>query len=514
MEIRVVVKKDAYYDSVTLMIVSGKVTSLEGVVDAVVAMATPLNKELLENVGMLTEAVQEAKPDDLIIAIKAKDADVCEEALKCADEAMRKKAEGRTKDGNISPSSIKSAVTMMPEANLAIVSVPGAYAAREAMQALKNGLHVMMFSDNVTLADELALKKYAHENELLMMGPDCGTAIINNRGLCFANAVNSGNIGIIGASGTGTQEVSVLVDRFGGGVSQVLGTGGRDLYEEIGGIMMLDCLEALACDEDTKVIVLISKPPAISVARKILAEVRKVNKPVVVCFINGDPAEVEKAGAYFAKSLEEAAYKAVLLAKGEKEITLPEEEVSLEQVVPWVSKLQPEQKYIRGLFCGGTLCDEALNIVQEKIGKVYSNISKKPEAKLENPRVSKENTLIDLGDDVFTVGRPHPMIDPSLRLQRIIEEAKDPEVAVILLDIVLGYGSHPDPAGITLPAILQAKQIAENEGRHIEFVAYVCGTDKDLQNRSEQIEKLTSAGVVCAESNVKAAHIAAAILSR
>lgn len=513
MEIRIVVKKDTYYDSVTLMIVSGKVTSLEGVVDAVVAMATPLNKELLENVGMLTETVQEAKPDDLIIAIKAKDAEVCEEALKCADEAMRKKAEDRTKDGNISPSSIGSAVTMMPEVNLAIVSVPGAYAAREAMQALKNGLHVMMFSDNVTLADELALKNYAHEMGLLMMGPDCGTAIINNRGLCFANAVNSGNIGIIGASGTGTQEVSVLVDRFGGGVSQVLGTGGRDLYEEIGGIMMLDCLEALACDEDTKVIVLISKPPAISVARKILAEVRKVNKPVVVCFINGDLAEVEDAGAYFAESLEEAAYKAVLLANGEKEISLPEEVISVEKVVPWVSKLQPEQKYIRGLFCGGTLCDEALNIV-EKIGKVYSNISKKQETKLENPRVSKENTLIDLGDDVFTVGRPHPMIDPSLRLQRIIEEAKDPEVAVILLDIVLGYGSHPDPAGITLPAILQAKQIVENEGRHIEFVAYVCGTDKDLQNRSEQIDKLTSAGVVCAESNVKAAQIATAILAR
>jgi FdrA protein len=514
MEIRIVVKKDTYYDSVTLMIVSGKVTALEGVVEAVVAMATPLNKELLENVGMLTEAAQEAKPDDLIIAIKAKDADVCDEALKCAEEAMRKKAEDRTKDGNISPSSIGSAVTMMPEANLAIISVPGAYAAREAMQALKKGLHVMMFSDNVSLAEELALKEYAHENGLLMMGPDCGTAIINNRGLCFANAVNPGNIGVIGASGTGTQEVSVLVDRFGGGVSQVLGTGGRDLYEEIGGFMMLDCLEALACDDDTKVIVLVSKPPAQSVAQKILAEVKKVDKPVVVCFINGDAAEVEKVGAYFAKSLEDAAYKAVQLAKGEAEVSLPEEEVSLDQIAPEVSKLQRGQKYVRGLFCGGTLCDEALHIVQDKVGKVYSNISKKPETKLENPRVSKENTFIDLGDDVFTVGRPHPMIDPSLRLQRITEEAKDPEVAVILLDIVLGYGSHLDPAGITLPAILQAKQIAENEGRHIEFVAYVCGTDKDPQNRAEQIEKLASAGVVCADSNVKAAQIAAAILSR
>jgi succinyl-CoA synthetase alpha subunit len=313
---------------------------------------------------------------------------------------------------------------MMPEANLAIISVPGAYAAREAMQALKKGLHVMMFSDNVSLADELALKKFAHENGLLMMGPDCGTAIINNRGLCFANAVSLGNIGIVGASGTGTQEVSVLIDRFGGGVSQVLGTGGRDLYEEIGGIMMLDCLEALACDEETKVIVLISKPPAKSVAQRILAEVQKVDKPVVVCFINGDATEVEKAGAHFAKSLEEAAYKAVLLAQVKEDIDMPEEEVSPNQAALGVSKLQPEQKYVRGLFCGGTLCYEALHILQEKVGKVYSNISKKEETKLENPHVSEENTLIDLGDDVFTVGRPHPMIDPSLRFSAFSRKRK------------------------------------------------------------------------------------------
>lgn len=513
--IRVIVKKDTYYDSVTLMIVSSKVTSLDGVEEAVVAMATPLNKELLEHVGMLTNQVEEAKADDLIIAIKAIDESVCDEAIKVAEEAMRAKAADRNKEGQIAPSSIGSAVTMMPEANLAIISVPGAYAAREAMQALKKGLHVMMFSDNVSLADELALKQYAHENGLLMMGPDCGTAIINNSGLCFANAVNSGNIGIVGASGTGTQEVSVLIDRFGGGVTQVLGTGGRDLYEEIGGIMMLDCLAALNYDEETKVIVLVSKPPAKSVAEKILAEVQKVDKPVVVCFINGDSAEVEKAGAYFAKTLEEAAYKAVGLFKGEDEITLPgEEEVSLAQIAPGVVKLESGQKYVRGLFCGGTLCDEALHIVQAKVGKVYSNISKSSDTKLQDPHVSKENSFIDLGDDVFTVGKPHPMIDPSLRLPRIIEEAKDPEVAVILLDIVIGFGSHPDPAGITLSAIEKAKQIAEKEGRHLEFIAYVCGTDKDPQNRSDQMEKLASAGVILAESNAKAAHTAAAILSR
>jgi len=372
----------------------------------------------------------------------------------------------------------------------------------------------MMFSDNVTIEDEKALKEYAHEAGLLMMGPDCGTAIINNIGLCFANAVKPGNIGIVGASGTGTQEVSVLVDRFGGGVSQVLGTGGRDLTEAIGGIMMLDCLAALERDEATKVIILISKPPAKVVDDKILAQVEKCSKPVVVCFINAANKSGEIKNAVFSSSLEDAAKLAVKLAVGETEAGAKCEHNAFAAMAASVKvKLSAKQKYVRGLFCGGTLCDEAMYIVKEKVGQIYSNIAKEADSKLVNPHVSQGHTFIDLGDDVFTVGRPHPMIEPSLRLPRIIAEAKDSETAVILLDVETGFGGHADPAGVILPAIIEAKNIAKAAGRHLEIIAYVCGTDKDPQSRTEQEKKLAAVGVALAKSNARAAYLAAAIVS-
>ncbi|MCX7781353.1 MAG: acyl-CoA synthetase FdrA [Negativicutes bacterium] len=514
MAIQIIIKKNAYHDSVTLMSISGKVAALSGVADAVVAMATAMNKELLRNIGMLTPAVEACGSSDLVIAVKAESEEICAAAVKMAEEAFAQKAAVKKNAGETVPSTLQSAVKELPGANLAIISVPGEYAAREAMQALKQGLHVMMFSDNVTIEDEKKLKEYAHAAGLLMMGPDCGTAIINNVGLCFANAVNQGTIGIVGASGTGTQEVSVLIDRFGGGVSQVLGTGGRDLTEAIGGITMLDGLAALNADEATKVIVLVSKPPAKSVAEKILAEAGKCIKPVVVCFINASQPDRPAEQVYFAASLEDAAYKAVKLAQGQTDFGSACDHAALKAMAASrKAKLAPGQKYVRGLFCGGTLCDEAMYIVKEKVGTVYSNIAKQPEAKLGDPHTSKEHTFIDLGDDAFTVGKPHPMIEPSRRLPRLLQEAKDPAVAVILMDIMIGYGSHSDPAGITLPAIIEAKRIAEQSGRHLEIIAYVCGTDKDPQNRLEQEQKLAAAGVTLAKSNARAAYLAAAIVS-
>ncbi len=514
MAVQIIIKKNAYHDSVTLMSISGKVAALDGVSDAVVAMATDMNKELLQNVGMLTPEVEACGSGDLVIAVKADSEDICAEAVALVEESFAKKSGGKKGASEAKPSSVASAVKVMPEANMAIISVPGEHAAREAMQALKQGLHVMMFSDNVTVEDEKALKEYAHSQGLLMMGPDCGTAIINNVGLCFANAVNQGSIGIVGASGTGTQEVSVLIDRFGGGVSQVLGTGGRDLSEAIGGIAMMDGLIALNADPATKVIVLVSKPPAKTVAEKILDQVSKCSKPVVVCFINAAQADRPNEQVYFATSLENAAYKAVQLAEGKQKFDGECEHTALvEMAADRKAKLTSGQKYVRGLFCGGTLCDEAMYIVKDKVGTVYSNIAKQPEAKLSDPHTSKEHTFIDLGDDVFTVGRPHPMIEPGLRLPRLLQEAKDPSVAVIIMDIMIGYGSHVDPAGITLPAIIEAKRIAQQEGRHLEIIAYVCGTDKDPQSRLEQEQKLAAAGVTLAKSNARAAYLAAAIVS-
>ncbi|MDR3561638.1 MAG: acyl-CoA synthetase FdrA [Negativicutes bacterium] len=514
MPIKTIIRKNAYHDSVTLMAISGKISVMAGVSDAVVAMATAMNKELLERVGMLSAEVAECEANDLVIAVKADTDEICGEAAAMVDELLTKRTAGGGSQNEQRPATVASAVTLEPELNLAIISTPGCYAAREAMQALKNGLHVMMFSDNVTVEEEIALKEYAHDHGLLMMGPDCGTAIVNQVGLCFANVVRAGDIGVIGASGTGTQEVTVLIDQFGGGVSQVLGTGGRDLSEAVGGIMMLDCLAALGRDENTSVIVLISKPPAQAVADKILAEVKKSTKPVVVCFINGDPAPVEQAGAIFGGTLEATARKAVLLSLGQPAAIADCEPKPLLALAAGIrAKLRPEQKYVRGLFCGGTLCDEALHIVKAKTGRAFSNVAKDKESRLSDPHTSKENSFIDLGDDVFTVGRPHPMIEPSLRLPRVLAEARDPEVAVLLLDVELGFGSHEDPAGMLLPAIREAQETARREGRHLEIIAYVCGTAGDKQDKAEQERKLAEAGVTLVESNARGAYLAAAIVA-
>jgi FdrA protein len=514
LEIKIVIKKNAYYDSIALMAISGQINVIAGVNDAMVAMATDMNKELLTKVGMMNKEVAQCEANDLVIAIKADNSQICEQAAKTVENLLSKKVSGKNAESEQQPATVTSAVKQMPGLNLAIVSTPGQYAAREAMQALKSGLHVMLFSDNVTIEEEIALKQYAHEHGLLMMGPDCGTAIINNVGLCFANAVRKGDIGVVGASGTGTQEVTVLIDKFGGGISQVLGTGGRDLSDAVGGIMMLDGLAALNRDENTKVIVLISKPPAPVVAKKVLAQVATCSKPVVVCFVNGDATQVEQAGAHFGGSLEETAYKAVLLSRGEHidqaQCTHAPLHIMADQIK---AKLQPGQKYIRGLFCGGTLCDEAMYIVKNKTGRFFSNVAKEAEFRLDNLHQSIEHTFIDLGDDAFTVGKPHPMIEPSLRLARILQEAYDPKVAVLLIDLELGFGAHPDPAGVTAPAIIEAKKIAQQAGRYLEVIAYVCGTAGDKQNKADQERKLLEAGATLAESNARAAYLAAAIVS-
>lgn len=515
---RILIRKNAYFDSVTLMAVSGKIRQMDGVADVVVSMATPMNKELLKGVGLLTADAAGCAADDLIIAVRAKDDKTCALAVGEAEGALdakasRKAGAGKTK----APSTISSALKMLPEANLAVISVPGSYAAREAMDALRQGLHVMMFSDNVPVEDELKLKKFAHAAGLLMMGPDCGTAIVNGVGLCFANAVRSGKIGIVGASGTGTQEVCVLIDRMGGGLSQVLGTGGRDLSEAVGGIMMLDCQAALEQDANTEVIVLISKPPAKPVAEKILTAAGKRSKPVVVCFLNSDVPDGLPGNVRFCKTLESTALQALQLGYPhlESKMVSDKNESDLAALIKTArSRFSQGQVYVRGLFCGGTLCEEAAGIAGVKLGPVFSNIAKDPALRLKDAQVSCAHSFIDLGDDAFTAGKPHPMIEPGLRLPRLMQEAADPTVAVILLDVILGLGSHPDPAGVLYQAILDAKAVARDNGRNLEVIAYVCGTDRDAQNKLLQEQKLTAAGAILAQSNAAAAKIAVGLVAK
>ncbi|CRK81887.1 acyl-CoA synthetase FdrA [Neobacillus massiliamazoniensis] len=506
MEVKALIKPNTYFDSVSLMSLSTKANQIEGVEQAIIAMGTEMNKEVMKNVGLMTPEVEQAKASDLIIVVKAATDEECESAFHGIEELFTKKNSLKGKS-EVIYSTIPSAAKSIPEANLAVIAVNGAYAPREARKALENDLHVMLFSDNVSVEDEIELKKLAHEKGLLMMGPDCGTAIIGNVALCFANVVRKGTIGIVGASGTGSQEVSVRIHEFGGGISQLIGTGGRDLSEAVGGIMMLDGIKALEEDEATKVIVLVSKPPAPSVEEKVLAQIKQCNKPVVVWFVGGDEEKVIEAGGHFAKMSKEAALKAVLLA-GADESKLNKRALNIPLIEEVRTKLKPEQKYIRGLFSGGTLCDEAMHTALEKFDNVYSNIQRDPKYRLKDKNVSQEHTFIDFGDDEFTQGKPHPMIDPSTRTARFIEEAKDPSVGVIVMDFVLGFGAHEDPVGAMLPAIIEAKQLAEEEGRHLEIIGYVLGTELDSQDIEDQVNKLLAAGVTHASSSQNAGLLA------
>lgn len=505
------VVQNFYRDSVSLMQLSSALSSLPGVKQASAVMASETNLSLLREAGLLSGQVV-AGPNDLLIALEGKDDSVLVTALKQADTALHEEPRSAGGDGAPEaqpPRSIAMALASNPLANLALISTPGDYASSEAMKALRLGLNVMLFSDNIAVEDEVALKELAREKALLLMGPDCGTAIINGVPLAFANVVRRGSIGCVGASGTGLQQVTCLVDRLGLGVSQAIGTGGHDLHKSVGGITMLQGIEALGADRETKVLVLISKPPAPEVADKVLAAASRVGKPVVVNFIGADPASIRGRNLYAVKTLEDAAHAAVSLAKGRKPSSRarPAPSVAL-------PRLAAEQRYVRGLYSGGTFCYEASMLLGEQLGQVWSNAPVRAGDSLADVWKSREHTVIDLGDDVFTRGRPHPMIDHRLRNERILAEASDKEVAVILLDIVLGYGAHADPAGQIVPVVAQARARAAKRKRRIAFVGFVCGTPTDPQGLSLQEDALRKAGMLLAVSNAEAVRLAARIASR
>lgn len=499
MSIKAIIKPNTYLDSITLMSISNEANQIENVKQAMIGMGTDMNKEVIRNVGMSTAEIEDAKTSDLMIVIETEKNGDIDATLNEVEQLFTKKDKKKSESDTIYHT-IHEAASDLNHPNLAIISVSGEFAAREARKALDEDLHVMIFSDNVSIEDEIELKGIAHDKGLLMMGPDCGTAIINNVGLCFANKVRKGNIGVIGASGTGSQEMSVRIHEFGKGISQLIGTGGRDLSDEVGGVMMIDALHALEEDPETDVIVLVSKPPAKNTEKKVLSVVKEISKPVVIWFLGGDEKAITDAGAHYAKYSKEAAIKAVVLA-GANEDELNKRSLNLPLIKEIQETLTEDQKYIRGLFTGGTLCDEAMFAALEKYSNVYSNIHPDPTHQLKDINISQEHTFIDFGSDEFTQGKPHPMIDPSTRIERFLQEASDPEVGVILLDFVIGYGAHEDPVGAMLPAIYEAKDKAEKEGRHLEILGYVLGTELDEQNLAIQIQKLEEAGVTISSSS-------------
>jgi succinyl-CoA synthetase alpha subunit len=502
------------------MLMSREVKSTSGVHDATVAMGTEMNLDLLRSLGFEASSLAGVTPNDLVIAVDCTSAEAIDAAMAAAKLALGKKSRPPAGGGTRpAPTSLGAALADLPGANLAVISLPGAYAAREARKALESGLHVMLFSDNVSLEDEIALKTLGRQKGLLVMGPDCGTAIINGKPLCFANVVKRGPVGVVGASGTGIQEVTCLVDRFGSGISQAIGTGGRDLKNErVGGATMLMGIEALARDEATKVIVVISKPPAKAVAERVVAALERAGKPAVVFFVGLAP-EPERATAAvrFASNLEETASMAVALAQGKsyapRTFTLPAAEI--EAIVEReTARIGGAQQYLRGFYTGGTLADEAWILVHQCTGAVHSNNHTDPRFILSDPHRSVGHTIVDLGDDTFTVGRPHPMIDPSTRVDRIMAERDDAEIAVVLVDVVLGYGSHDDPAGAMLPALKALREAAQQRGGYLPVLASITGTEGDPQKFALQKAALEGAGCVVMPSNHQAALLATKMLEK
>ncbi len=374
------------------------------------------------------------------------------------------------------PRTLDGALKALPNANLAVVSVPGQYAAHEARKVLDRGLNVLLFSDNVSLDEEVELKRQAREHGLFMLGPDWGTAIINGVPLGFANVVPSGSIGLVSASGTGLQQITCLIGSAGGGVSQALGVGGRDLEDGVGGAMMLKGLRALDDDPATAVIVLVSKPPGPATAEKVFAALKHCTKPSVVCFLGADGGPPVASNVFVEATLEGAASKALTLAGvhgGQAIVPGP----PADQLKRLDASLGDGGRSIRGFYSGGTLCYEALLVLRDQAEEVRSNLQLAGVLPIENGEKRTGHLLLDLGHEQFTVGRPHPMIDLGPRCKQLVEAARDPDVGILLLDVVLGYGAHSDPASQLAPAILEAQRMASGDGRSLACVVALVGTD-------------------------------------
>jgi succinyl-CoA synthetase alpha subunit len=513
--VKTLIKPSEYHDSVSLMLVAQELSRLPGVQDVAVVMGTEANKGILKQAGLLTLDAEAASANDLVIAVSA-ESQVLDQALSEAQALLQKK-QVQEEGGQFHPKTLRAAVKQNPAANVAVISVAGRYAAEEAWEALHHGLHVLLFSDNVSLEDEIALKKYARDHGLLLMGPGAGTAILNGVALGFANVIPPGSVGIVSAAGTGLQEVSTLLAKAGVGITQGIGTGGRDLKEEVDGMMMLTGLQALQDDPSTQVIVLVSKPPAPAVAYRMLEQAAQSRKPTVLCLLgeNFEDRETLPAHIHAARTLEEAAVKAASLAlRSAATRTAAEPDLADEQLARLRVGLQSRQRYLRGLFSGGTLCYEAQVIWRDMLPEpVYSNAPLSKQQQLSDSNRSQGHSAIDLGEEEFTVGRLHPMIDNDLRIRRLLQEANDPQTALIMLDVVLGYGAHPDPAAELAPAIRKAQALAAGEGRILPVVGSITGTEEDPQRLSRQAQALQEAGMILCDSNAAAARLAARLVA-
>lgn len=494
--LKTIIQKNNYQDSIVLMLLTNKISTLEGVNNVSIMMGTPANKDIFKTSGLYTEELEQATPNDIAIVLDVDSEERVATVLEEMTQFLADNAKGNQAQEE-SMTIVKTwdqALIKANEANVALISIPGTHAALEIERALDEGYHVFCFSDNVSVEDEQRLKAKAHAANLLLMGPDCGTGIINGIPLAFTNAVRRGRIGVIGASGTGIQEVTTLVHQYGEGVTHAIGTGGRDLKDSIGGVTLLDSIDVLAVDPEVEVIVVISKPASPVVREQVLNKLRTLNKPVVTLFLGDEPTEHEE-GLYHAYTLEEVAKLAVKILHKEEISDMPIlEEVTVSSTVP--------EGTIKGYYSGGTLAAEAAMLVTKALGLTKQSA---PEGYMLQ---TDGHEIIDLGDDIYTQGKPHPMIDPDKRIEMLQSVVQDESVAVVLLDVVLGYGSHDNMAEALAPTLRGLLDVAKIQGRELKIIATIVGTDQDPQDIHQQQRILQEAGVLIADSNAQAVQMA------
>ena len=499
------VVKNRYVDSVTLMGLSESVKKLSGVISAEAQMATPANREVMADVGF--DIPEDAAPNDLVLAVHAKTAEQLENAMQRMHDLLDRKV---VDSDEVRYSTLDEIDLSEDPYDLVQISLPGEYAAAEAKKAITLGLDVFMFSDNVPIEDEAALKKLGREKGRLVMGPDCGVGLINGVALAAGSIVRPGPIGIVGASGSGAQEVACLIEKIGSGVSAVIGTGGRDLSLQVGGISMQMGMERMEQDEKTRVIVLVSKLADQTIMQHMLDAADALSKPVVAVFLGADKSLFDGHTTQGAFSLEEAAVKAVAICSGNvADFGLSDEKIS-QIVLENMPNFRPEQKYFRGLFCGGTFAEESMIYLHTHHPDVvlYSNLETRYAEKLESSLQSRGHTILDLGAEDFTATAPHPIFDPVLRVRRLEKELEDPEVAVVLLDFIAGPGVHLDPVSSFIPVCKAAI-----EKKHVMFIAAITGSEEDPQNVAEEEELLRAAGVVVTKSNYQSTRLAGAMMA-
>ncbi len=495
-----VILRDSYMDSVRLLEATREMLGVPGVAYAWALMATPANVETLASEGFASVGARSA--NDLVLAVRADEAAQATAALDTGRTALFAASAARADEAAVAITDLGAAVMAQPGSNVAIVSVPGAFAALETHKALTAGLDVLLFSDNVPVGDEIALKQRARSLGRLVMGPGAGTAMLSGVGLGFANRVRSGPVGVVAAAGTGAQEVMSLLDGWGVGLTHVIGVGGRDLSRDVGGIMALSAIDALEGDAATEVILLVSKPPAPEVAAALLARPR--SKPLVAALI-GLRRHLDGVadGITVCNTLERGAVLAALAA-GRNPPDLAG--ATADAVATAITSLPPSRRRLVGLFSGGTLCYEAMTIATGHIGPIHSNTPL--DASWTLPAPAGSHVCLDLGEEQYTVGRPHPMIDPTARVDWLRQQVDDPSVAVVLLDVVIGDGSHPDPASLLAPVA------AEIVASGAVVVAYVLGTEADPQRLDAQRRTMAAAGSIVTATAARAALAAAAVVNR